>query len=100
MLLPAKSYSQIDNYVFSAAPHLYCGDVTVSGAMCSQFPFFPLQNDTLRALVVFVNYPDGDYETPNGSVLQQFWPASSYLQNRHGQIRSFVRPQLTSGILL
>lgn len=80
MLLPAKSYSQIDNYVFSTAPHLYCGDVTVSGAMCSQFPFFPLQNDTLRALVVFVNYPDGDYETPNGSVLQQFWPASSYLQ--------------------
>lgn len=57
MFLPSNSSSQIDNYVFSAAPHHYCGDVTVSGAMCNQFPFFPIQNDTLRALVVFVNYP-------------------------------------------
>lgn len=46
-----------------------CGDT-------STLPFFPLTNDTLRALVVFCNFPStsGNYD-PGGSLLQ-YWPGT------------------------
>lgn len=69
--IQAQPASNISN-----APNLSCGmDNSYSGY---SYPFFPMQNDTLRALVVFCNFPSpsGNYDI-SGSSLLQYWPGTS-----------------------
>jgi len=58
------------------APHLFCGSENESTL---SEPFFPHNGDTLKVLVVFCNFPNGNYERP-GSSICDYWPASNYLQ--------------------
>lgn len=72
---PTNSQS-LNNYT---DPTSYCGMTETVGAGCGAgytLPFFPLTNDTLRALVVFCNFPStsGNYD-PGGSLLQ-YWPGT------------------------
>ncbi len=44
------------------------------------FPYFPVTDDTLRVLVVFCNFPDGNWDPPPPAVITQQWPGSQHLQ--------------------
>jgi hypothetical protein len=61
-------------------PIFECG-MDDSAASGYSFPYFPIQNDTLRALVIFCNFPSpsGDYDVANSSILQ-YWPGSQSQQ--------------------
>ena len=69
---PPPIQAQVINY-----PNLVCGmdDPNQSGSYT--FPHFPIANDTLKALVIFCNFPStsGDFDIANSSLLQ-YWPGT------------------------
>lgn len=69
-----NAYSQHD-FIPGTIDEFYCQDV--SGGSYSM-PYFRMDNDTHKALVVFCNYPDEDFDIP-GTVYLQYWPGSSHL---------------------
>lgn len=79
-----------------------CANIEPNSRMCYNLPFLPMQNDTLRALVVFVNFPSpsGNYVTPNGSVLQNYWPQIWHKQNLNGRTQLYVQQLQMYGIHL
>jgi hypothetical protein len=44
------------------------------------FPYFPVEDDTLKVLVVFCNFPDENWDPPPPAVITQQWPGSQHLQ--------------------
>lgn len=74
LLFYSNPKSQPAAYI-SNAPNLFCG---MDNSSSIQFPYFPHNGDTLKALVVFCNFPDGNFEI-TGSSICDYWPASNYL---------------------
>ncbi len=78
-----SGYSQLE---YINGPNLGCG-ITDSAVLNQtytnyQLPFFPMSDDTLRALVVFVNFADGYFDpglTNQNYVYLNYWPGNSYL---------------------
>jgi hypothetical protein len=84
LLIFNTGFTQLD-YMFEK--NLGCalnGSYTINQTYTGyQLPFFPMSNDTLRALVVFVNFADENfdphlYPTPGDSsyVFLNYWPGS------------------------
>lgn len=62
-----------------------CGTNTTSQFCKNATSYFPMSDDTLRALVVFANYPNGNWDpinTNSNSIYMQFWPVTN---NQHLQ---------------
>ena len=65
-----------------------CGSEGATSQFCSPTSystFFPMSDDTLKTLVIFANFPDGNYDPINlnsNLIYLQYWPAadSQYLQ--------------------
>ena len=55
-----------------------CG--TENDLIPNQFPYFPVTDDTLKILVVFCNFPNGNWDPPPPAVITQQWPGSQHLQ--------------------
>ncbi len=83
--------SQVDYNM--AFPNLVCG-MDNQGSSYS-YPFFPMNDDTLKALVVFCNFPyqSGNYD--NGKCLLQYWPGTS-AQTKPSWADSVICPTTTN----
>lgn len=71
------SFAQIDTYEFYDP---ICGYDAGSGANPYPYPYFPVNYDTLKVLVIFCNFPDGDWDPDPPSVATQYWPGNKYDQ--------------------
>ncbi len=74
MFILKESYSQ--DSIFH--PHISCGMEGIEAQSgSSQWPFFPMDNDELKVLVVFCNFPSpsGDWDL-SGKCLLQHWPGN------------------------
>lgn len=60
-----------------------CGTESTSSAFCfpHYFPtYFPMENDTLKCLIIFANYADGNYDPINENsnlIYMQHWPGTN-----------------------
>jgi hypothetical protein len=74
-----SGFSQLD---YLTLPNHGCGMDFVQTVNSSQWPFFPMEDDTLKVLVIFCNYNDENYdpgyENPN-YVYLKYWPKNEYL---------------------
>jgi M6 family metalloprotease-like protein len=72
-----STYSQFD---YLNRPFNGCGmDHVQASDLSYQFPFFPMEHDTLKALVVFCNYADENFDpglTSDSYVYLNYWPGS------------------------
>jgi hypothetical protein len=76
IIFNSNAYSQLDNMQF---PNRVCGmNPQIPLTDTYQYPFFPLNNDTLHTFVVFCNFPSpsGDFDIPNTCLLQ-YWPGNN-----------------------
>ncbi len=74
---PKAALSQWGEHVVSSIPDFYCGELDNSPP--PPFPFFQMDNDTLKVLVVFCNFPadsGGNFDIP-GTIYMQHWPGAS-----------------------
>jgi len=58
-----------------------CGTGSSVGGYCGYPTYFPMTNDTLKALVIFANYLESDWDPINNNsnlIYMQYWPGSSY----------------------
>ncbi|MDQ3019768.1 MAG: T9SS type A sorting domain-containing protein [Bacteroidota bacterium] len=97
------SFGNSQNLSFEyPSSHIYCGTEETSSYPCDNYslPFFPISNDTLRALVVFCNYPSpsGNYDpkdiNPN-YVYMQYWPKNQ-AQTKPTWADSIICPTTTN----
>lgn len=57
-----------------------CGTDNSAGYYCGYPTYFPMTNDTLRALVIFANYPNGywdPYTSNSNLIYMQYWPGTN-----------------------
>lgn len=86
------------DYIPSTVDNFYCPVLETAGGCWVRFPYFPSNNVTLKALVVFCNYPDENYEPP-GTVYCQYWPGSNHLEKpRWADTKEFTSFHSTQGI--
>ena len=72
-------FSQVNKDQFGSI----CGTQVISGTQNDApniYPYFPVENDTLKILVVFCNFPNGNWDPPPPAVITQQWPGSQHLQ--------------------
>ncbi len=87
-------YSQFYNNM--NCPNLVCG--MGSGSSSYNYPYFPMNNDTLKALVVFCNfpYPSGNFDITNTCLLQ-YWPGDTlHAQTKPTWADSVICPTTTN----
>lgn len=55
-----------------------------SSLFCNNYStYFPMSNDTLKALIIFANYPDGNWDPINinsNLIYMQYWPGATATQ--------------------
>lgn len=78
LFLSPQIYSQ-DFYDHITNPS--CGTGSSVGGYCGYPTYFPMTDDTLKALVIFANYLESDWDPINNNsnlIYMQYWPGSAY----------------------
>jgi len=74
ILISSFSYSQYSEQDYINALNIQqCGTSDVSG---SYIPAFPVDNDTLRVLVVYARYPDDTWDPGGTGQATNYWPGN------------------------
>lgn len=69
-----------------------CGTEAASG---NSFPFFPVEHDTMKILVVFARYPDDTWDPSPPNQATQYWP-NSLGTNKPTWADQVIRPNTIS----
>jgi M6 family metalloprotease-like protein len=79
VFISSSNICKSQDYIPSTVDNFYCPVLETAGGCWVRFPYFPSNNVTLKALVVFCNYPDEFFDPP-GTVYCQYWPGSNHLE--------------------